>query len=54
MTEEAETETKKVELILKCEACDQPLKLVHLLDDDQGWLAECSDPRCAALHQGCF
>jgi len=51
MTEE--TEVKKYRLVIVCEVCGEPLKLVRVTDDD-GWLAECSDLRCGALHQGSF
>jgi len=54
MSNETQIQTeKKYRLVIVCEVCGEPLKLVRVTDDD-GWLAECSDERCGALHQGSF
>ncbi len=45
-------EGRSYETAQTCEVCGQPLRLYYVNKDDEGWLAACSEPMCATLHQG--
>lgn len=47
-------EERKYTFAVVCEECGEPLKLLRLLADNEGWLAVCPDPECVTLHQGTF